>query len=190
MIPATNSTQSPIIVPFRLTKGMVFIMLNIISFFIFSIFILLLSSESHAADETVYVQSAQTNLKSEPKVDSANVKPLKRGDALTVIKKEGIWYQAKSGDKTGWVSKMFVNTHAPVGASDLSKQGDLAKTSRRRSSEYGVTAATRGLSAGNRTRQGREEFQKDEAGLAELEKQQISPTDLKDFQKKGNLKGE
>ena len=144
--------------------------------------------------EKIYVQSVKADLKTEPKLTATSVLSLRRGAELLVLKKEGAWLNVTSAGKTGWISKLFVNSNKPVGAAELatellSDQG-LAKATRRRSSSYAVSASTRGLTAGSRTREGREKYQADYDAVDKLEKtdqKTLSEKDVRKFQDDGKL---
>ena len=71
---------------------------------------------AESANETLlYVQAVQVPLKAEPKMNAADIQILKRGDPLTVIQQEGIWYHVNTTQQKGWVSKLFVNSYKPIG---------------------------------------------------------------------------
>ena len=70
------------------------------------------------APEVFYVEAAKgRKLKGRPKMDAKNLADLKRGDALTVLQKQEIWYQVSFGAandgkaekklQTGWISKLL-----------------------------------------------------------------------------------
>ncbi|MCM2279219.1 MAG: SH3 domain-containing protein [Oligoflexia bacterium] len=155
-----------------------------------SVFLLMAASIT-LAGETLYVQPAQTPLKSAPQMNAANITQLRRGEALTVLKKEGIWFQVTAGKSTGWISKLFVNTSKPVGEAELSKEladdKNLGKASRRRVSSYAASASTRGLTAGNRMREGRETYQSDFKAVEKMEELKVPENELRNFQQAGKL---
>lgn len=145
---------------------------------------------AHAYDtETVYVQAAQVDLKSAPQAGAAKVTKLRRSDSLQVLKKEGLWYQVKTGAHSGWISRLFVSEHKPVGSAELAKDvGDsLEKASRRRASSYTVSATTRGLQAESRAREGREQYQSDFEALNRMENYRFDPNELDSFIHSANL---
>lgn len=140
----------------------------------------------------LYVQSIATNLKEGPKGSSTNVAELKRGDELTVLKVEGSWVQVKTNSqKEGWVLKVLTSPLKPIGQAQLLKDtasvDSTAKTSRRRTTDYAVSAATRGLSASERHRPGDENFRSNRKAVEEIEKVQISAEKLKKFKDDGKL---
>ena len=145
-----------------------------------------------AADDTVYVQSVKAQLKSEPKMDAQTVTDLQRGDVLKLIKEQGVWCQVKHKGKDGWISKLFVNKRKPIGQAELMQDAEttVAKTSRRRESSYAVSAATRGLTATMRTREGREQYQSDAKALEKVENFKIETSELTSFQKSAGLIGQ
>ncbi|MGK5088875.1 SH3 domain-containing protein [Bdellovibrionota bacterium FG-2] len=139
-----------------------------------------------AEPERGYIQAAKADLKAEPKMDSKSLTQLKRGDPLTIEKKEGIWNYVKVGNKAGWVSKLFISATKPVGAAELSQNSNnnLEKSSRRRSSSYAVSAATRGLTAEGRSGN-RESLQSDFEALSTMEKDVPSDDKLNAFSASG-----
>lgn len=148
-------------------------------------------ASSAFAGETMYVQPAKAKLLGEPKMNGAQVAELKRGDAVEVLKKEGLWFQVKSGKNTGYVSKLFVNDTKPVGEDELQKKlsgnDNVAKAARRRSSSYSVSAATRGLTAGNRVREGRETYESDYEAVKKMDELKVDKAELQRFMKAGGL---
>lgn len=144
------------------------------------------------ADASVYVQSMTTKLKSEAKAGSADVTSLKRGDELKVLSTEGSWLKVEFNKQTGYISKLFVSNIKPATQNELmnADQSSAEKTSRKRSSSFAVSAATRGLSAGSRHRDNRENYRSDAEAVDKIEKQQVHPQDLKKFQKEGAINGE
>lgn len=146
-----------------------------------------------AADpDSVFVQSQSTQLRKDPQASAAPVAELKRGDALTVLKREGPWLQVKtSANAEGWVPKILTSTVKPIGQAQLLKDtanlDSNAKTSRRRTSDYAVSAATRGLAASERHRPGDEAFRSNRKAVDELEKVRVSPDQVKKFKQEGQL---
>ena len=114
---------------------------------------------------------------------------VKRGDKVTVLKKEGIWFQIRTAEKTGWVSRLFLSSHVPIGQADLDKDvpTTLEKANRRRSPAYAVSASARGLMIGDRARYGRELYETDFDALDRLEKFEVAPAALENFTSNGRL---
>lgn len=160
------------------------------------IFGLLITTGLHAADVTnIFVQSQSTQLRKDPLATSASLMDLKRGDELILLKKEGMWLQVKTSNQTeGWVPKILTSTVKPLGQAQLLKDtaniDTNAKTSRRRTTDYAVSAATRGLSAGERHRPGDENFRSNRNAVEELEKVQITPQQIKNFKAEAKLEGQ
>lgn len=148
-------------------------------------------SLSAGAADVIYVQAAKVDLKDTPKMNGASVAALKRGDTLTVLKTEGVWYQVQAPRaQQGWVSKLFTSTQKPVGAAELAsvKGETLEKASRRRSSSFSVSASTRGLMAESRTREGREQYQSDFDALQEVENYQLKDAQIEAFKNSASLR--
>jgi hypothetical protein len=157
------------------------------------LFSLLASSMVNAADaEVVYLQSQTTQLRAEPKAGSPTVLDLKRGDQLAVLKKEGLWLQVKTTTNSeGWVPKILTSTIKPLAQAQLLKDSEnldtKAKSSRRRTTDYAVSAATRGLSAGERHRPGDENFRSNRKAVDELEKIKLAPEQVKKFKEEASI---
>jgi len=145
-----------------------------------------------AADgKLVYVTAANAKLKTEAKAGSADVSQVDRGTQLSVLSESGSWYQVSQGAKTGWISKLFVSNSKPIGQNDLLKENAVTdeQMSRKRSSGYSVSAATRGLSATSRNQRG-EQFRSNNQALDELEKKSLKPEEIIQFQDEAkNAKG-
>ncbi|NDG84031.1 MAG: SH3 domain-containing protein [Proteobacteria bacterium] len=140
--------------------------------------------------ETVYVQAVKTQLRAEPKISAPFLAEPARGAELTVNKKEGPWLEVRYSGKTGWVNRLFTGPMKPVGESELGKLSEdenLAKSARRRSSSYSVAATTRGLTAGNRVREGRDPYASDLEAVQKLDAYRIDPKELEEFKKAGGL---
>ena len=139
--------------------------------------------------KTLYIQAATAKLKSEAKVGSKDVAKLIRGDSLQVLEIQEGWYKVRFNSETGWISKLFVSPTKPMNQSELIQSNDVSpeKTSRKRSSAYAVSAATRGLSAGSRGRDNQQKYRSNDQALEKLEKNMVDEGALEQFQKKGNL---
>lgn len=100
-----------------------------------------------AEDGVFYLQAANADLKQAPKMSSGKVGELRRGDRLVVLEKTEKWYRVRKGQLQGWVPRLFLSSHKPVGQAELSRDipVNLEKASRRRPPSYTVSAATRGL---------------------------------------------
>lgn len=136
----------------------------------------------------VYVQAASAKLKVEAKAGSADVHTVSRGATLKVLSAQGSWYQVEVDGKKGWISKLFTSPNKPVGQAEVFQTEEVSKekVSRKRSSNYSVTAATRGLSAGGRQGGGREQFRSNDQELERMEGQKVDPKILEQFEKEGH----
>ena len=148
-----------------------------------------------ADDNTVvYLQSQSTQLRQAPQSTSPAIQEIKRGETLTILKKEGLWLQVKTSSQTeGWVPKILTSSVKPLGSAQLLKDTSSldsnAKTSRRRTTDYAVSAATRGLASSERHRPGDENFRSNRQAVEELEKIKITPEQLKKFKEEAQLIG-
>lgn len=156
---------------------------------------LVIGGAAFAADPVkVFIQSQSTQLKDKPQAEAQSLGDLKRGDELTLVKREGLWLQVQTKKNvSGWVPKIFTSTTKPMGQSQLLKDtanlDSTAKTSRRRTTDYAVSAATRGLAASEKHRPGDEVFRSNRKAVDDLEKMKITPEKLEAFKKEVNLKG-
>lgn len=131
----------------------------------------------------LYVVSPAAKLLNKPKM-SSNGTPLKKGTQLKQIGKKGMFYKVKNGNKTGWISKIFVSTKSPL-KSKVSF-GDSIKRStqqnaRRRASSYSETASARGLSASQKVRTRGSKGDYDFESIKWLERQKVSDKELNKF---------
>ena len=135
-----------------------------------------------ASDKTVFVTSANAKIKLEANTGSADVISVARGDELTVISESGNWIQIKKGETTGWITKLFVGKQKPIGKNEILKESKVSeeKLARKRTSDYSVSAATRGLSAGERNSRG-EKFRSNDKALETLEKNQPKENEVEKF---------
>lgn len=155
----------------------------------FMIVVLVAFSQWAGAAEVVYVQAATAKMKSEAKAGSEDILTLNRGDQLEVLETKGSWIKVQSSGKTGWISKLFTSSNRPVGQAEVFKNEEVSKEkiSRKRSSNYSVTAATRGLSAGGRQGAGREKYRSNDQELQRIEGQNIDPKKIENFEKEADL---
>ena len=70
--------------------------------------------EDTSSDNTGTVTASRLNVRSGPGSSNDKVGSLSRGEKLTILAKDGIWYKVKCGDTEGWVHGNYVNTGVPV----------------------------------------------------------------------------
>jgi uncharacterized protein YgiM (DUF1202 family) len=156
--------------------------------------LLILPAGGFAADaEVVFVQAVTTSLRKDRANTAESVTEVKRGDSLTVLSREGIWLKVRTAKAAeGWIPKVLTSTLAPVGQAQLLKDNanldSKAKSSRRRTSDYAVSAATRGLASGERRRPGEESYRSNHQAVEEIEQIVITPEQLKTFKDDGDIK--
>ena len=128
------------------------------------------------AATALWVQAVQVDLKTEAQMSAAPVLHLKRGDQVALLTTQGLWLQVTVHGKTGWLSKIFLSDHPPIGNAELSKEVNVSmeKTTRRRSSSYAVSASTRGLQADKSiSRRGEDTQRPDYRSLEKMEHFQL-----------------
>lgn len=140
------------------------------------------------ADPMVYVQSQNTQIKKEAKPTAENLIDVKRGDELKLLSSQGMWLQVEFQGKSGWIMKLLTSPNKPVGQADLvnaSKINSDAKTSRRRSNEFAVSAAARGLAATERNRNSVNKQRSNRQAVSDLENIKIEEQEVDQFKKEG-----
>ncbi len=137
----------------------------------------------------VYIQAIHIDLRENPKNNASAVGSVSRGDSASVLETAGNWLKVKSGKKVGWISRLFVTPHRPVGNADLMKdvKENLTTSSRRRPSSYAVSATARGLMTSERGREGREMYETDGDALEAIEKYSLPKDAIKNFSASGKL---
>lgn len=92
-------------------KGIAFIL-------IIASFLAMASVVSTAEEKAVYVTSTGLYIRKSASADSEALNCAKNGEKLTVLKEQGDWYYVRYGNiATGYVSRKFVSTQKPSGAS-------------------------------------------------------------------------
>lgn len=139
--------------------------------------------------EEIYVQSVKAKIKQEPNSSAADAFEVERGNTLEKIETQGLWIKIKFKNKTGWINKILTSPNKPVGQSDLLKLTDesVEKVTRKRTSNYSVSASTRGLVSSNRNRANAKKYRANFKSLEDLEDQGVSKQEVNDFMIKGNL---
>lgn len=135
-----------------------------------------------ASAQVLYVQSDKASLLAEPKLKSAQVATLKKGDKLDVLETQKGWHKVKAAGKEGWVSQLLVAEKPPLGTVSLlaSASGDISQDARRRASAQTTAAAARGMSEEDRKRLGAKE-KADYTNLALMENMVIYEDELEQF---------
>lgn len=141
--------------------------------------------------EKYWVQAVQADLKEAPQMNAKSVQQLKRGDPVLAIGKKDFWVEIKKGNSSGWISKIFLTDHAPVGNADLGKDLNttMEKTSRQRSSSFAVQAATRGFTAPGRSRQFEGKLAPDYLAVRNMENYVIDGAKLSAFKTEAKMGG-
>jgi hypothetical protein len=143
-----------------------------------------------ASAETWFVQAARAEMKKEPKTAAAVLARLSRGDRVQFVSKKDLWFEVRTGKAVGWIPRLFLSQHPPVGASELSNLPSgttLEKASRRRPASFAVSASTRGLMVSERARRGQEKFPTDYEALVRLEELDIPAAELDKFRATAKL---
>lgn len=120
-------------------------------------------------------------LVAEPFADAKQVGSLAKGDAVTILKKTGGWYQVKGKGPQGWVRMLSVR-RGEAGKSSAAKDVAAISTGRTGTGQIVSTTGVRGLSE--------EELKAakyDEKELMKAESFVVSKADAGKFAQKGKL---
>ena len=120
-------------------------------------------------------------LVAEPFADAKQVGSLAKGDAVTILKKSGGWYQVKGKGPQGWVRMLSVR-RGEAGKSSAAKDVAAISTGRTGTGQIVSTTGVRGLSE--------EELKAakyDEKELMKAESFVVSKADAGKFAQKGKL---
>jgi hypothetical protein len=137
--------------------------------------------------ETLYAKSSGTKLQKSESATSSVLGKLRKGAAVSVVKKGKKFYQVKAGSKTGWVFKFKLTSRRPAGGggSGLSGLGG----DRVASSGSGSGSSIRGLSPISEDYAKRKGItQADVAAVKHMESQKISERELDSFLSQGKLR--
>ena len=149
--------------------------------------LLLLCGPALAA-HTLYVQSIQAKLHSEPSSQSPQIATLDRGEAVAVVEKRERWIKVSHGQQTGWISSLVLAGHPPankITVLDAPPGDDENKPAARlRASSNNTAAATRGLRDGSRARLS-SEGQEDYGAVEQMESKPISDAEAVEFLRQG-----
>jgi beta-barrel assembly-enhancing protease len=98
------------------------------------------------AGDVMYVQSPVAKLLQAPSSNSLS-EPIKFGESVYTISEEGLFVKVRSGNKVGYVNKLFLSAFAPTAQIKLSSSLNTSENvqARMRASDFTKTAAARGL---------------------------------------------
>lgn len=117
------------------------------------------------------------DLRAEPFADAKAVGKVAKGDALTIVTRQGGWYQVKAGATTGWVRMLSVRRGEGGKASATDEIAGAAGAATGRSKGQVVsTTGVRGLSEADL-----KQAKFNEAEIAKAERHRASADDAKGF---------
>lgn len=125
-------------------------------------------------------------LVAEPFKDAAKTGALSKGDAVTILKKKGGWYQVKTQKAQGWVRMLSVRRGAATRTDASREAGDVAALSTGRAGT-GQIVSTTGVRGLNEEQLKAAKF--DGKELKKAESFSVSKADAQAFAAKGKLKG-
>ncbi|MBB5020937.1 SH3 domain-containing protein [Desulfurispira natronophila] len=116
--------------------------------------IIVLVLQAPAWASTLYVQSREAPLLSEPSFGAEQITTLNQGDELTLLESQGSWRQVEFGDHTGWVSRLVVSDTPALGRVGVitGDEEQMEGSVRRRTSAVVTAGAARGLTPEDRAR--------------------------------------
>lgn len=137
------------------------------------------ATEKKAAEEGVALKADK--LLAEPFADAKQVGTVAKGDALTILDRNGGWYQVKSSAAQGWVRMLSVR-RGEAGKSNAAKDVAVLSTGRVGTGQIVSTTGVRGLSEAEL-----KAARYDEKELKKAESFGVSKNDASQFAEKGGL---
>jgi hypothetical protein len=115
--------------------------------------VLMALSAAAWADDSLYVQSQNSALLAEPRMDAEQLVRAGRGAELEQLERDGSWYKVRFQGTEGWVSYLTVADQPPMERqSVLGGDAPEIDNPRRRPSQVASAAAARGLTPKQRER--------------------------------------
>lgn len=112
------------------------------------------SISTTSTNRTGYISEEEVNLRKGAGTSYAVLKTLKLNAQVTILKEEGKWYQVKSGNTTGYVSKDYVSDSKTVSNRSLSEPREEDKTVEKEDSKDTnkvIVSATSDMKTSNKT---------------------------------------
>lgn len=126
-------------------------------------------------------------LAAEPFADAKKIGALAKGDAVTILKKQGGWYQVKAPKGQGWVRMLSIRRGEATKSSAAKEAGGVAALSTGRAGT-GQIVSTTGVRGLNEEELKSAKF--DENELKKAESFGVSKADAQAFAAKGKLKAQ
>lgn len=138
------------------------------------------SNATIAAETGTAIKDDQ--LRAEPFTDAKTTAAVKRGETLTILKKQGVWLQVKNTKSTGWVKLLSVKR---AGTSSTTASSSVLKQSSGRGGTGQIVSTTgiRGLSEDEL-----KAAKFNETEIVSMESYTVSAKDAEQFAKAGQLK--
>lgn len=153
------------------------------------LFMLVLSGNIFAAEESFYVQSVRAKVYSEASFGSKVIVELTKGTKVSVVAKEGNWAKVIIAGKNGYISNFLLGKNPPIDKvkpSDEKASVQKDNPRSRVSQHTTAVAGVRGLAQERRARLGKNERVNYDA-LEKVESITVQDDELKFFMKEGNL---
>ncbi len=142
------------------------------------------SIANKAFAETLYAKKSGVALKESASGSAKDIGTLGKGEAVEIVKKDGKYYQAKTGSgKTGWIFKFHLSASAPAQSEDgegllavLGGRGDVS------ANESASSSSIRGLSpVSEKHAKDKGISEADIQAVKDMENLKITSTELKQF---------
>ncbi len=144
-----------------------------------ALFFLAFASPTFAAETGSAIKDDQ--LRAEPYTDAKITASVKRGETLTILKKQGVWLQVKNKKSTGWLKLLSVKR---AGTSTTTASSSVLKQSSGRSGT-GQIVSTTGIRGLNEEELKAAKF--NEAEINKLESYTVTAKAGAEFAKAGQL---
>lgn len=134
------------------------------------------------ANEEMYVQTAKAKIYEQPYFNATVLTSLAKSAKVSVVKKQGDWYQVTTNDHAGWASALVLAVQPPLSKVSVftGQEENIKESARRRATTVATAGAIRGL-----TNEDRQRADEDAAGnfraLRHLETIRIDAKDLEAF---------
>lgn len=157
----------------------------------FLILVVSLSTGAALARDPLYIQSETAQLRTQASAQATSLATLKRADKVVPAEEKGMWVQVMWNQKQGWIHRLFLSAHPPIGQNALLEDTDetLQKSARKRAPAYSVAASARGLMADERKRVGQDKYRADYEALAEMERTVPATAQMQAFRAEARLAG-
>jgi uncharacterized protein YgiM (DUF1202 family) len=133
------------------------------------------------AEDIAYVSSKQTNIYKEASLNSDLMTVLKQNDRVLVLDQQGVWWQIKYTELSGWLSRYSVSTAKPpaqkISIFSRLKNFFSSDSKRARVTLVSTAGSIRGLTEEQSDATGKTDFK----AVAKMENYRVSDADVDAF---------